>query len=165
MKKIVLVDGNNLLFRSYYATLYTGNIMRNKDGFPTNGVYGFVNMINKIVNDEKPEYMMVAFDIGKTFRHEKYERYKDGRKETPDDLKVQFPIAKKILAAMGITRADCTPKEMRFTPAARKPRRLSSVTVSGFASKVISAPGTGSAARMSRSACAGVSRLGVPPPK
>lgn len=107
MKKIVLVDGNNLLFRSYYATLYTGNIMRNKDGFPTNGVYGFVNMINKIVNDEKPEYMMVAFDIGKTFRHEKYERYKDGRKETPDDLKVQFPIAKKILAAMGIKYLEC----------------------------------------------------------
>lgn len=107
MKKIVLVDGNNLLFRSYYATLYTGNIMRNKDGFPTNGVYGFVNMINKIVNDEKPEYMMVAFDIGKTFRHEKYERYKDGRKETPDDLKAQFPIAKKILAAMGIKYLEC----------------------------------------------------------
>ena len=107
MKKIVLVDGNNLLFRSYYATAYTGNIMRNKDGFPTNGVYGFVNMINKIVNDEKPEYMMVAFDIGKTFRHEKYERYKDGRKETPDDLKVQFPIAKKILAAMGIKYLEC----------------------------------------------------------
>lgn len=107
MKKIVLVDGNNLLFRSYYATLYTGNIMRNKDGFPTNGVYGFVNMINKIVNDEKPEYMMVAFDIGKTFRHEKYERYKDGRKEIPDDLKVQFPIAKKILAAMGIKYLEC----------------------------------------------------------
>ena len=102
MKKIVLVDGNNLLFRSYYATAYTGNIMRNKEGFPTNGVYGFVNMINKIISDEKPEYMMVAFDIGKTFRHEKYERYKDGRKETPDDLKVQFPVAKKILTAMGI---------------------------------------------------------------
>lgn len=102
MKKIVLVDGNNLLFRSYYATAYTGNVMRNKEGFPTNGVYGFVNMINKIISDEKPEYMMVAFDIGKTFRHEKYERYKDGRKETPDDLKVQFPVAKKILTAMGI---------------------------------------------------------------
>lgn len=102
MKKIVLVDGNNLLFRSYYATAYTGNIMRNKEGFPTNGVYGFVNMINKIISDEKPEYMMVAFDIGKTFRHEKYERYKDGRRETPDDLKVQFPVAKKILTAMGI---------------------------------------------------------------
>ena len=53
MKKIVLVDGNNLLFRSYYATAYTGNIMRNKEGFPTNGVYGFVNMINKIISEEK----------------------------------------------------------------------------------------------------------------
>ena len=107
MKKIVLVDGNNLLFRSYYATAYTGNIMRNKEGFPTNGVYGFVNMINKIIYDEKPEYMMVAFDIGKTFRHEKYERYKDGRRETPDDLKVQFPVAKKILNAMGIKYLEC----------------------------------------------------------
>ena len=107
MKKIVLVDGNNLLFRSYYATAYTGNIMRNKEGFPTNGVYGFVNMINKIISDEKPEYMMVAFDIGKTFRHEKYERYKDRRRETPDDLKVQFPVAKKILTAMGIKYLEC----------------------------------------------------------
>ena len=107
MKKIVLVDGNNLLFRSYYATAYTGNIMRNKEGFPTNGVYGFVNMINKIISDEKPEYMMVAFDIGKTFRHEKYERYKDGRRETPDDLKVQFPVAKRILTAMGIKYLEC----------------------------------------------------------
>ena len=107
MKKIVLVDGNNLLFRSYYATAYTGNIMRNKDGFPTNGLYGFVNMINKIISEEKPEYMMVAFDIGKTFRHEKYERYKDGRKETPDDLKLQFPVAKKILTAMGIKYLEC----------------------------------------------------------
>ena len=107
MKKIVLVDGNNLLFRSYYATLYSGNVMRNKEGFPTNGVYGFVNMINKIISEEKPEYMMVAFDIGKTFRHEKYERYKDGRKETPDDLKMQFPVAKKILTAMGIKYLEC----------------------------------------------------------
>ena len=107
MKKIVLVDGNNLLFRSYYATAYTGNVMRNKEGFPTNGVYGFVNMINKIISEEKPEYMMVAFDIGKTFRHEKYERYKDGRRETPDDLKVQFPVAKKILTAMGIKYLEC----------------------------------------------------------
>ena len=107
MKKIVLVDGNNLLFRSYYATAYTGNIMRNKEGFPTNGVYAFVNMINKIISEEKPEYMMVAFDIGKTFRHEKYERYKDGRRETPDDLKVQFPVAKKILTAMGIKYLEC----------------------------------------------------------
>lgn len=107
MKKIVLVDGNNLLFRSYYATAYTGNIMRNKEGFPTNGLYGFVNMINKIIAEEIPEYMMVAFDIGKTFRHEKYDEYKGGRKETPEDLKVQFPVAKKILTAMGIKYLEC----------------------------------------------------------
>ena len=107
MKKIVLVDGNNLLFRSYYATAYSGNIMRNKDGFPTNGVYGFVNMINKIIAEEKPEYMMVAFDIGKTFRHEKYVDYKGGRNATPEDLKVQFPVAKKILTAMGIKYLEC----------------------------------------------------------
>lgn len=102
MKKIVLVDGNNLLFRSYYATAYSGNVMRNSKGFPTNGLYGFVNMINKIINDENPEYMMVAFDIGKTFRHLKYDDYKGGRNETPDDLKSQFPVAKKILNAMNI---------------------------------------------------------------
>ena len=107
MEKVVLVDGNNLLFRSYYATAYTSNIMRNSEGFPTNGLYGFVNMINKIIAEEKPKYMMVAFDIGKTFRHEKYDRYKDGRKETPDDLKIQFPIAKEILTAMGIKYLEC----------------------------------------------------------
>ena len=107
MKKIVLVDGNNLLFRSYYATAYSGNIMRNKDGFPTNGVYGFVNMINKIIAEEKPEYMMVAFDVGKTFRHEKYADYKGGRNATPEDLKIQFPVAKKILTAMGIKYLEC----------------------------------------------------------
>lgn len=107
MEKVVLVDGNNLLFRSYYATAYTGNIMRNREGFPTNGLYGFVNMINKIVAEENPKYMMVAFDIGKTFRHEKYKDYKGGRRETPEDLKVQFPIAKKILTAMGIKYLEC----------------------------------------------------------
>ena len=108
MKKIILVDGNNLLFRSYYATAYTGNIMRNSEGFPTNGLYGFVNMINKIIHEEKPQYMMVAFDIGKTFRHEKYDKYKDGRREVPEDLKIQFPVAKKILTAMGIKYVECS---------------------------------------------------------
>ena len=102
MKKVVLVDGNNLMFRSYFATLYSGSSMTNKEGFPTNALYGFVNMINKIINEENPEYIAVAFDIGKTFRHEKYDYYKGKRDETPDDLKKQFPIAKKILTAMGI---------------------------------------------------------------
>ena len=70
MKKVILVDGNNLLFRSYYATAYSGNLMNNSKGFPTNGLYGLVNMLNKIIKEEKPEYMLVAFDKGKTFRHE-----------------------------------------------------------------------------------------------
>lgn len=102
MKKVVLVDGNNLLFRSYYATAYSGNFMKNSKGFPTNALYGFVNMINKIINDEKPEYMLVAFDKGKTFRHDKYEDYKAGRIEMPNELKQQFPVAKEILTNLGI---------------------------------------------------------------
>lgn len=102
MKKIILVDGNNLLFRSYYATSYSGVIMRNSKGFPTNGLYGFINMMNKIIEEEKPSYILVAFDKGKTFRHNKYNEYKAGRKETPEDLKLQFPKAKEVLDAMGI---------------------------------------------------------------
>ena len=102
MKKVILVDGNNLLFRSYFATAYTGNTMRNSKGFPTNGLYGLVNMLNKIIREEKPEYMLVAFDKGKTFRHEKYLDYKGGRNETPYDLKKQFSVAKKLVPLMGI---------------------------------------------------------------
>jgi len=102
LKKVILVDGNNLLFRSYFATAYTGNTMRNSKGFPTNGLYGLVNMLNKIIREEKPEYMLVAFDKGKTFRHEKYLDYKGGRNETPDDLKRQFSVAKKLVPLMGI---------------------------------------------------------------
>lgn len=102
MKKIILVDGNNLLFRSYYATSYSGVIMKNSKGFPTNGLYGFINMINKIIEEEKPNYILVAFDKGKTFRHEKYSEYKAGRREMPEDLKLQFPKAKEVLDAMGI---------------------------------------------------------------
>ena len=102
MKKVILIDGNNLLFRSYYATAYNGSILRNSKGFPTNALFGFINMLNKIINEENPSYMMIAFDKGKTFRHEKYEGYKDGRKETPVELKEQFPVAKEIAKAMGI---------------------------------------------------------------
>ena len=64
MKKIILVDGNNLLFRSYYATAYNGNFMKNSKGFPTNALFGFTNMINKIVNEENPTHIIVAFDKG-----------------------------------------------------------------------------------------------------
>ena len=102
MKKVILVDGNNLVFRSYFATAYQGVIMRNSKGFPTNALYGFINMMNKIINEENPNYILVAFDKGKTFRHDKYVDYKAGRNETPDDLKLQFPKAKELLTAMGI---------------------------------------------------------------
>ncbi len=111
MKRVILVDGNNLMFRSYYATAYTGNIMRNSKGFPTNALYGFVSMINKIINEEKPEYIAVAFDIGKNFRKQKYDFYKEGRNATPDDLIKQMPIARKILDAMGIKYLELEPYE------------------------------------------------------
>ncbi len=102
MKKIILVDGNNLLFRSFYATAYQGVIMKNSKGFPTNALYGFINMMNKIIKDENPNYILVAFDKGKTFRHEKYDDYKAGRDAMPDELKLQFPKAKEVLDTMGI---------------------------------------------------------------
>ncbi len=102
MEKVILVDGNNLLFRSYYATAYTGVIMRNSKGFPTNALYGFINMINKILQEEKPNYILVAFDKGKTFRHRQYKDYKAGRKTTPQELIDQMPKAREILDTMGI---------------------------------------------------------------
>ena len=102
MNKIILVDGNNLLFRSFFATAYQGVIMKNSKGFPTNALYGFINMMNKIIQEEKPSYIMVAFDKGKTFRHDKYDEYKAGRSEMPDELRLQFPKAKEILDAQGI---------------------------------------------------------------
>lgn len=106
MKKVLLIDGNNLMYRSYFATAYSGSIMRNSKGQATNALYGFVSMINKILDEEKPQYMVVAFDIGKNFRHEKYKEYKAGRNETPDDLKSQMPIARTILDAMGIKHLE-----------------------------------------------------------
>ena len=102
MNRLILIDGNNLLFRSYYATAYNGNFMKNSQDFPTNALFGFTNMINKIILEEKPTYILVAFDKGKTFRNEMYEDYKAGRIEMPEELRVQFPIAKDLLKAMGI---------------------------------------------------------------
>lgn len=111
MKRVILVDGNNLMFRSFYATAYTGNIMRNSKGFPTNALYGFTTMIHKIINEERPEYIAVAFDVGKNFRKQKYDFYKEGRQATPDDLIKQMPIARKILDAMGIRYLELEPYE------------------------------------------------------
>lgn len=101
-KKIVLVDGNNLVYRSYYATAYTGNLMMNSKGVATNALYGFAQMINKIIEEENPEYMCVAFDTGLNFRHREYKDYKANRGETPQELLSQLPLARKMLDAMGI---------------------------------------------------------------
>ena len=106
-KRAILIDGNNLLFRSYYATAYNGNLMKNSKGFPTNALFGFVNMLNKIINEEKPEYIMVAFDTGHNFRKDLCDTYKDGRIETPNDLKIQFLEAKKICTLLGIKYIEC----------------------------------------------------------
>ncbi len=111
MKKIILVDGNNLLFRSYYATAYSGSLIKNSKGFPTNALYGFTSMIHKIIEEENPQYMAVAFDIGKNFRREKYDFYKEGRKETPEDLVRQMPYARKILKGMGVPYFELAPYE------------------------------------------------------
>ena len=111
VKKLILVDGNNLMFRSYYATAYTGNMMKNSKGVPTNALFGFVSMINKIIAEEKPSYMAVAFDIGKNFRKEEYDFYKEGRIDTPEELKIQMPIARDILDKMGIKHFELAPYE------------------------------------------------------
>ena len=111
VKKLILIDGNNLMFRSYYATAYSGNMMKNSKGMPTNALFGFVSMLNKIIAEESPSYMAVAFDIGKNFRKEEYDFYKEGRIETPDELKTQMPIAREILDKMGIKHFELAPYE------------------------------------------------------
>ena len=105
MPKITIIDGNSLLFRAYYATAYPGvEIMRNKEGIPTNAIFAFSNMINKILSDLKEnESIMVAFDAGKqTFRKEQLESYKANRKPAPEELVTQFPIARDFLRALNI---------------------------------------------------------------
>ncbi len=111
MKKLILVDGNNLMFRSYYATAYSGSIMRNSKGFPTNALYGFAAMLNKIILEEKPVYMCVAFDIGKNFRKQEYDFYKEGRIAMPEELKMQMPVAREILDALNIKYLELEPYE------------------------------------------------------
>lgn len=102
MKKMVLIDGNSLLFRAYYATAY-GSVMRSKDGTPTNAIYALANMLNKVLDSTSPDYALIAFDTDKkTFRHEEYQDYKAGRKPAPEDLVVQFPLAREMVSKMGI---------------------------------------------------------------
>lgn len=104
MKKLVIVDGNSLLFRAYYATSFIGTIMRRKDGFPTNAIFGFSNMMNKIISTLKDgDLLFVSFDTGKkTFRHKEMETYKAQRKPIDEDLKLQLPVARDLLKAMGV---------------------------------------------------------------
>ena len=111
MTKVILVDGNNLMFRSFYATIHSGQIMKSSKGVPTNALFGFTNMINKIIDQEKPEYMCVAFDIGKNFRKQEYDFYKEGRESTPDELKIQMKLAHDILDVMGIKHVEMEPYE------------------------------------------------------
>ena len=102
---MTIIDGNSLLFRAYYATAYPGvEIMRNQEGIPTNAIFAFSNMINKIISGLKEdECIMVAFDHGKqTFRKEQLESYKANRKPAPQELVEQFPIARDFLRALGI---------------------------------------------------------------
>lgn len=104
---ILLIDGNSMLFRAYYATLYSGARMSTSNGISTNAVYAFVNMINKAIKKIDPEYVMVAWDSGKpTFRHEQFKEYKGTRKELEPELKVQFPIVREYLDAYGIYRYE-----------------------------------------------------------
>ena len=99
MDKLVLIDGNSLINRAFYATpLFT-----TKSGTPTNGVFGFVKLMLKIITDKKPTHFAVAFDLhAPTFRHKMYADYKAGRKPMPDDLAKQMPILKEVLRLMNI---------------------------------------------------------------
>ena len=103
MKKVLLIDGNSLLFRAYYATSYTGNIMHTKDGVYTNAIFALSNMLNKVMSMTNPDYALVAFDAkGKTFRHNEYQDYKAGRKPAPIELVMQFPLAREMIDKLGI---------------------------------------------------------------
>lgn len=102
MKKIVLIDGNSIMNRSFYGIMGS-KMLTTKDGKYTNAVYGFLAILFKIQEDINPEYMVVAFDLkGPTVRHEMYEKYKANRKGMPDELAEQMPMIKEILKAMNI---------------------------------------------------------------
>lgn len=103
MKKIVMIDGNSILYRAFFAL----PLLSNSAGVHTNAVYGFVTMLLKLLEDEKPTHCFVAFDAGKeTFRHKEYKEYKGGRQKTPPELSEQFPIMKEVLQAFGIQQFE-----------------------------------------------------------
>lgn len=104
-QKLIAVDGNSLMHRAFYALPN----MTTREGFPTNALHGFLSMLLKLTERE-PDYLVVAFDMhGPTFRHEEYADYKAGRRETPEDLRAQFPVLKELLHDMGIAVCE-TPK-------------------------------------------------------
>ncbi len=99
MNKLVLIDGNSLLNRAFYAM----KVFTTKSGFPTNGIFGFIKLIFKIIEDEKPTHFAVAFDVhAPTFRHKMFEDYKGTRKPMPNELAEQVPVLKEVLSAMQI---------------------------------------------------------------
>lgn len=98
-EKILLIDGHSILNRAFYAL----PVLTNSEGTPTNAILGFLNIMFKIIDEEKPQYLAVAFDVHHpTFRHEMFEEYKGTRKSMPDELRVQVPIIKEVLQAMGV---------------------------------------------------------------
>lgn len=98
-EKIVLIDGHSILNRAFYGV----PDLTNADGLHTNAVYGFLNIMFKILDQEKPEYLTVAFDVhAPTFRHEMFEEYKGTRKPMAEELRQQVPVIKEVLQAMGI---------------------------------------------------------------
>ncbi|WP_374717460.1 DNA polymerase I [Neobacillus sp.] len=102
-KKLVLIDGNSIAYRAFFAL----PLLNNDKGIHTNAVYGFTMMLMKILEDEKPTHMLVAFDAGKTtFRHKTFEEYKGGRQKTPPELSEQFPFIRELLDAYGISRYE-----------------------------------------------------------
>lgn len=106
MKKIILIDGNSLMFRAYYATAYSGNLMQNRQGIYTNAIFGFVNMMNNVYQEEF-DNIFVAFDDGSnTLRHQEYDEYKAGRKKFPEELSMQVPYIKRYLDILKIQRAQ-----------------------------------------------------------
>ena len=110
MSKIIVIDGNSLLFRAFYATYFDpSNIMRTKSGQATNAIFAFSNMITSLLSNlKKGDGIFVAFDAGKhTFRHQEYKEYKANRPPLPEDLISQFPIAREFLDKLNITHYEC----------------------------------------------------------
>src|SRR5699024_9420414 len=101
--KLVLIDGNSIIYRAFFAL----PLLNNDKGIYTNAVYGFTTMLMRILEEEKPTHMLVAFDAGKTtFRHEQYEEYKGGRQKTPPELSEQFPVLKELLDSFKIAHYE-----------------------------------------------------------